>query len=216
MTDTTAAPTLSTRDAAMSVFTQTMGLVAVTAGFFAVGSYAGGDLTGGWGLVFFIGALALLLSMKVAVRRSGPTVVAVLFGFGFLLGLAVAPTIAYYASADPRLVWQAGAATALFISALGAVGYGARRDLSGLARASSWALVALIVFGIVAVLSQLPGLALVYSIAGLVIFAGLTVVDFQRLRVSSDMRSAPLLAASIFLDALNVFLFFLTIFGNEN
>ena len=48
---------------------------------------------------------------------------------------------------------------------------------------------------------------------GLVIFAGLTAYDFQRLRRSTDLDSAPLLAASIFLDALNVFLFFLRIFS---
>jgi hypothetical protein len=41
----------------------------------------------------------------------------------------------------------------------------------------------------------------------------ISMVDFQRLRRSSDLVSAPLLAASIFLDALNVFLFFLRIFS---
>jgi FtsH-binding integral membrane protein len=46
-----------------------------------------------------------------------------------------------------------------------------------------------------------------------VIFAGFTMFDFQRLRTSRDLRSAPLLAASIFLDVLNVFLFFLAIFS---
>ena len=45
---------------------------------------------------------------------------------------------------------------------------------------------------------------------------GLTMYDFQRLRRSQGMDSAPLLAASIFLDALNVFLFFLRIFGRGN
>jgi len=112
-------------------------------------------------------------------------------------------------------VWQAGGATALVIAALGAVGYGTRRDLSGVARISSWALVGLIVFGIVAILVHIPNGALVYAVIGLVVFAGLTVVDFQRLRVARDLDSAPVLAASIFLDALNVFLFFLTIFGDE-
>ena len=37
-------------------------------------------------------------------------------------------------------------------------------------------------------------------------------MDFQRLRRNTDLDSAPLLAASIFLDALNVFLFFLRVF----
>ncbi len=51
---------------------------------------------------------------------------------------------------------------------------------------------------------------------GLVIFAGLTMYDFQRLRRSRGMASAPVIAASIFLDALNVFLFFLRIFGGRD
>ncbi len=40
--------------------------------------------------------------------------------------------------------------------------------------------------------------------------------DFQRLRRSTDIDSAPLMAASIFLDALNVFLFFLRLFSRSN
>ena len=40
-------------------------------------------------------------------------------------------------------------------------------------------------------------------------------VDFQRLRRSTDVDSAPFLAASIFLDVLNVFLFFLQIFSSQ-
>ena len=51
---------------------------------------------------------------------------------------------------------------------------------------------------------------------GLVIFAGFTMVDFQRLRKTKDIRAAPLLAASIFLDILNVFLCSLQIFGRRN
>ena len=60
---------------------------------------------------------------------------------------------------------------------------------------------------------HIPGGDLAYSILGLVIFAGFTMFDFQRLRTSRDMSVAPLLAASIFLDVLNVFLFFLEIFS---
>ncbi len=79
-----------------------------------------------------------------------------------------------------------------------------------------WALLALIVFGIVTIFVSIPGGALIYAILGLVIFAGFTMFDFQRLRKSKDIRAAPLLAASIFLDILNVFLFFLSIFGRRN
>jgi uncharacterized protein len=83
-------------------------------------------------------------------------------------------------------------------------------------RALFWALIALIVFGIVAIFVQIPHGQLIYAIAGLVIFAGLTAFDFQRLRRTQDIRAAPLLAASIFLDVLNVFLLFLSLFSRND
>ena len=124
-----------------------------------------------------------------------------------------APLLVYYATTSPRTLWEADGATALFIAGFGAAGYATRRDLSGLARVSFWALVALIVFGIVLIFVHIPHGELIYSVLGLVIFAGLTMFDFQRLRRSSDLVSAPLIAANIFVDALNVFLFFLRIFS---
>ncbi|HUY47770.1 MAG TPA: Bax inhibitor-1 family protein [Streptosporangiaceae bacterium] len=132
---------------------------------------------------------------------------------GLALGLAVAPAVVSYAAADPQALWQACGATALFMGGFGAAGYATRRDLSGIGRVSFWALIALIAFGIVMIFARIPGGSLIYSVLGLVIFAGLTLFDFQRLRRSADLDSAPLIAASIFLDALNVFLFFLRIFS---
>jgi len=173
-------------------------------------------MSGGLAILWYILALGVLLALNAIAQRSEQLAITLLFGFGLLLGLAVAPTISYYVSADPQAVWQAGGATALFIAGFGAAGYATRRDLSGLARACFWALVALIVFGIVLIFVQIPHGSLIYAIAGLVIFAGLTLFDFQRLRRTQDIRSAPLLAASIFLDALNVFLLFLSIFGNRD
>ena len=217
MTSTsTAAPARLGRDETGTLLGQTMGLVALTAALFALGAYVGRDLSGGWAIVSYIAAFGLLLGMNAAARRSEQLAVGLLFGFGFLLGLAVAPTVAYYIDADPQAVWQAGGATALFIAGVGAAGYATRRDLSALARLSFWALVALIGFGIVLVFVQIPGGEVIYAVAGLVIFAGLTLFDFQRLRRTQDIRTAPLLAASIFLDVLNVFLLFLSLFGRDN
>jgi modulator of FtsH protease len=78
-----------------------------------------------------------------------------------------------------------------------------------------WALLALIVFGIVAIFVNIPNSSLIYAIVGLVIFAGFTMYDFQRLRKTKDIRAAPLLAASIFLDVLNVFLLLLSLFNRR-
>jgi FtsH-binding integral membrane protein len=208
-------PTL-TRDETGTLIGQTMGLVAVTTGFFALGAYLGRDLSYGWGLVLYIASFGCLIGLNFAAQRSERVAITILFAFGVLIGLATAPTLAYYTSTEPQVVWQAGGATALFITGFGAAGYLTRRDLSSLARVFFWALIALIVFGIVLIFVQIPHGQLIYAILGLVIFAGLTAFDFQRLRRTRDIRAAPLLAASIFLDILNVFLLFLQLFGRDN
>ena len=206
----------ATRDRARTLFGQTMFYVAITAGFFALGAYLGRNMSEGWTWVWFIVAFVSLIGMNFTVRRSAGLTVGLLFVVGATLGLAMAPLLAYYATTSPQVLWQAGGATALFIAGFGAAGYATRRDLSGLARLCFWALIALIVFGIVLIFVRIPAGDLIYSILGLVIFAGLTMFDFQRLRRSRDLDSAPLIAASIFLDALNVFLFFLRIFSRGN
>jgi uncharacterized protein len=206
----------ASRDATGTLFGQTMGLVAITAGLFSLGAYLGRNLSSGTGILWFIAAFACLLGMNFAIKQSEQLAIVLLFGFGVLIGLAVAPTVAYYASTDPQAVWEAGGSTGLFIAGFGAAGYATRRDLSAMARVLFWALVALIVFGLVLVFVQIPGGQLIYAILGLVIFAGFTMFDFQRLRRSKDIRTAPLLAASIFLDILNVFLLLLSLFGRRN
>ena len=205
----------TSRDQVHTLFARTMGYVAATTAFFALGAWLGRDLTGAVGIIAFIAAFACLFGMRFAARTSMQLTVALLGAFGLLIGLAVAPTVAYYGSMDPQALWEAGGATALFIAGFGAAGYATRRDLTVVARVCFWALVALIVFGIVLIFVHIPDGALIYSILGLVIFAGYTMFDFQRLRQSQDINSAPFLAASIFLDILNVFLFFLSIFSGQ-
>src|SRR5215831_12337010 len=139
-----------TRDETRALFGQTMGLVAITTAFFAVGAYLGRDMSYGMGWLWFIGAIVVLFGLQAAVAKSEQLAIALLF-----------------------------------------------------------------VFGIVTIFVRIPNGALIYSVLGLVIFAGFTMVDFQRLRKAKDIRVAPLLAASIFLDVLNVFLFFLNIFGRR-
>jgi FtsH-binding integral membrane protein len=206
-------PSYGARADTRTLFGQTMGLVAVTAGLFTLGAYLARNLSGGWGVGFWIASLGCLLAMNLTVRQSEQVTLGLLFGFGLLVGLATAPTIAYYANAAPEAVWEAGGATALFVAGFGAAGYATRRDLSALARVLLWALIALIGFGVLLIFFSIPAGSVVYALLGLVIFAGLVMIDFQRLRVSSELDSATLLAASIFLDILNVFQFFLTLFG---
>ena len=206
-------PASRSQDAARAVFGQVLGLVAFTLGFLALGAYIGRDLSGGFAIAFFIAGFACLIALNVAhARASEQLSMTLLLALGLLLGLALGPAINSYAKADPAAVWQAAGATGGFVLALGAIGYGTRRDLSSWLRSLSWALVALLVFGIVAIFVSIPQANLIWSVAGLVIFGGFTIVDFNRLRRAGIEEAVPL-AASIFLDVLNVFLFLLELFG---
>src|SRR3954451_8188843 len=201
------------RDQARELLGQVMGYVAVAVGFAALGAYVGRDLSGGIGLLFFIGAFACIFGLNiVAARGREQLAIALLFGLGLVLGLAVAPVIADYAKADPAALWQGAGRTTPFVAGCGAYGYATRRDLSSWARTLFWALLALIVFGIVAIFVAIPNGNLIYAIAGLGIFGAFTVFDFNRLRRSTPDAAVPI-AAAIFLDIFNIFLLALELFG---
>ena len=146
---------------------QVMGFVAVTVGFTALGAYLGRDLSGGTGLLLFIGAFACIFGLNFAAAAGREQLsIGLLFGLGLLLGLAVAPVIADYANADPSALWQAAGVTAAFVAATGAYGYATRRDLSSWGRTLFWALLGLIVFGIVAIFVSIPNSNLIYCRRG--------------------------------------------------
>jgi FtsH-binding integral membrane protein len=212
--DSALAGTATGRDS-HALLGQVMGLVAATVAFTALGAYLGRDLSGATGLVAFVGSFAAIFGLNFATAH-GRTQLAtgLLFGLGLLLGLAIAPVIADYASADPSALWQAAGATAAFVAGLGAYGYATSRDLSSWARLLFWALLGLIAFGLVAIFVSIPGAHVIYAVAGIGIFGAYTILDFNRLR-RADADDAVLIAASIFLDVLNIFLFTLDLFGGQ-
>src|SRR5260221_1330255 len=69
----------ATRDQTHTLFGQTMGYVAVTGGFFALGAYLGRNLHPGWAIVGFIAAFVCLISMNFTVLRSGAVTAGLLF-----------------------------------------------------------------------------------------------------------------------------------------
>jgi uncharacterized protein len=213
-TTSRALPTATDRDRTLSIFGEVMGLVAITCLFAAAGAYIGKDLTGLTVLVPWLVAFGCIFGLNVANARGNRQLALVLlFAFGLLLGVAVGNMLNAYATNDPQALYQAAAATGLFVAALGAGGYAIRRDLSGLYRLAFWLLLGLIVFGIVLIFVNMPGGSLIYAILGLGIFGLYTLLDFNRLRRAGQQEVIPL-AAGIFLDVFNIFLFFLRIFGN--
>jgi uncharacterized protein len=200
--------------AARALFGRVMVLVAITCGFAALGAYAGRNLTGFQWLIPWIGALVCIVGLNVANSRGQfGLALALLFGVGFLLGLAVGVTVVWYAQNEPTVVWQAAGATGLTVAAMGTWGYATRRDLSYLYRTLFFALLGLIVFGFVIVLFRINGAQTIYALIGIAIFSGYTLVDFNRLRRAGQDQVIPI-AAGIFLDVFNLFLLFLQLFGS--
>ena len=111
-------------DRTRTLFGQTMGYVALTAGFFALGAYLGRHLGEGWAFVWYIVAIACLIGMNFTARRAGsaPLSAGLLVVFGAAMGLATAPVLVWYADTNPQVLWQAGGATALFIAGFGSAG----------------------------------------------------------------------------------------------
>ena len=131
-----------------------------------------------------------------------------------MLGLAVGPVLA---TTTPRPIRphciRRPAPPRPSSPRCGAVGYATRRDLSSWARVLFWALLALIVFGVIAIFVAIPGANMIYAVLGLVIFGGFTIFDFNRLRRANDGRARSRSPPAIFLDIFNIFLFLLWLFG---
>lgn len=202
-----------TRDQTRGVFGQVMGLVTLTLGATALGAYVGRNLTGGTGIVFLLAMFGCVFGLNAAASRGHDQLAtALLLALGLILGIAVAPIIAFYAHGDPSALYEAAGSTAIFTGALGSWGYATRRDLSPYYRAFFFALIGLLILGLVLMFVAIPHANVVYAVLGLVVFGGFTVLDFNRLR-RTPMAGAVPIAASIFLDIFNVFLFFLALFG---
>jgi FtsH-binding integral membrane protein len=196
-----------------SVFGQVMGLVAATLGMLTLGAYLGRHLGGGPSLVCFVIGFLCIACLNFA-RGSRGAAVMLLFATGIFLGLGLGGGLVAFAEADSSVVWQSAAATALFIAALGSIGYAISSDLSGGYRVLFFLLLGLIVYGFISLFASMPGSNVIYAVLGLAIFGGYTLLDFNRMR-SAGNDEATSLAAGIFLDILNVFLFFLQLFGRR-
>jgi FtsH-binding integral membrane protein len=198
-----------------TLFGRVMALVALTVAAATLGVYVARDWGGaGWFIAWLLSIGCLIGLNVVNARGNTGLAFALLLLFGLLCGASVATTVNYYAQTDPMAVRQAFGATALFVGVLGTGGYMTRRDLSFLYRIAFFLLLGLLVAGIVLIFVRIPAAYTVYSFFGLAVFGLYVVIDFNRLRRAGTQEAIPL-AAGIFLDVLNIFLFFLRIFGNS-
>jgi FtsH-binding integral membrane protein len=184
--------------------------------FTAFGAYLAPALMGGGSSIgLFILTFGLIFAINFTTKRS-PTLALVLFYvFTLLMGVEVGPLIKAYlhVPGGQAVVFQAALTTAAGMFVMGIVAQFAKFDYRKVYSYVFVALIALVVLGVLSMFVHFisPGL---YAWATLAIFSVLLLIDFMRLKDGALGLSPVQMALSIYLDALNIFIALLQIFGN--
>jgi uncharacterized protein len=176
------------------------------------------------GMLFFliIVQLVAVISLSAGINKMRKEVAAIVFlGYSFLTGLTLSVIFLVYTAESIQTVFFISAA---MFGALSFYGYTTKRKLSGLGSFMFMGLIGLI---LVSVVNYFIGSSMLYfliSAVGVLVFAGLTAYDTQRLKemytlqFQSDelaMKGAIIGALMLYLDFINLFLYLLRFFGSR-
>lgn len=172
-----------------------------------------------WGLL--IAELVLVISLSAAINKLSFSAAALMFVvYSALNGATLSSIFLLYELSSIAEIFFV---TAGAFAALTFIGTVTRKDLSGLGTFLIIALVGLIIASIVGMIIGQPDSIWISSL-GVLIFAGLTVYDAQRIRQmmltqesvnDSNMKLALLGALSLYLDFINLLLKLLSLFGKK-
>lgn len=162
--------------------------------------------------------LVLAYSMSSLKSQRSPLVSALgLFVFAGLEGLLFSGIFIVYTAQN---ITSAFVSACVMFAVLSFMGSTTKKDLSGIGRQARAALIAFIIVSLINLFLQSPMITYVFSFIGLVIFAGLTAWDTQRLRQmylqmgsQVNVNNLALMGAlQLYLDFINIFIFLLNIF----
>ncbi|HTA40106.1 MAG TPA: Bax inhibitor-1 family protein, partial [Candidatus Acidoferrales bacterium] len=167
-----------------------------------------------FGLVALIVGFILLFVINKT-RENEALSLILFYSFTFLEGVGLAPVIGNYIhSVGPDVIVNAAVTTGLGMFALAAIVYATGLDLRRFQGIVMMALLGLVLVGIVGIFIRfIP--PQVYAYVTLVIFSVLVLIDFARLKAGGDGLTPVQMAVSIYLDAINIFLALLQIFGGR-
>jgi modulator of FtsH protease len=191
---------------------QVLGITGVGFLITAVAAYLFRGISPGGGLIALIAGFVLLFIMQ-AVRNNSQVALLVFYAFTFLEGIGLAPTIQRYVSTvGPDVVVNAAGTTGFGMLVLGGVAFVFSVDWRRFSGIAFGLLIALIVVGIISAFTHFlhPG---TYAWLTLGVFTLITLIDFSRIRAGCDGNSPVQLAVSIYLDAINIFIALLQLFG---
>ena len=159
-------------------------------------------------------AVFILIFAISGARRANPLLALGLFlALTFFMGWEIAPIIHHYVrTVGPDVVFRAAATTGLGMAAMGCVAYLFQINYRRIAGIGFAALILLVLAGIASMFFHFLSPD-TYSWLTLGVFTLLTIGDFARIRAGGDGQSAVTLSLSIYLDAINIFLAVLQLFG---
>ena len=169
-----------------------------------------------WALAEF----ALVFGISGAINRMSSAVATALFYLFAAVNGAMLCTI--FLAYSPGSIAKTFFITAGTFGAMSVYGYFTPNDLSRWGSFLFMALIGLIIASLVNIFMHSSTLDWIISIAGVIIFVGLTAWDTQQIkRMAMEMpgehlgRLATLGALSLYLDFINLFLYLLRFFGNS-
>jgi FtsH-binding integral membrane protein len=172
-------------------------------------------------MVLMLGTLGLVFFMSYRIQRLSFTTALTLFMvYAALLGVTLTPIFLVYTGASVTRVFFISAAS---FGALSLYGYTTTRDLSPVGSFMIMGLFGIIIASLVNIFLKSSGLDWAISLIGIVVFAGLTAWDTQRIKeMYSSMddagalgRKAVMGALSLYLDFINLFMMMLRVFGDR-
>ena len=184
-------------------------------------SESGRGLSGlGW--IATLAPIGIVLVMSFGQNRIATPVLQLLFwAYAFLMGISLSTIFLVYTDAS---IAQCFFATAAGFAGLSLFGYTTKRDLGPMGTFLIMGLVGIIVASLLnAFVFQSGQMGLIISALGVLIFAGLTAYDTQKLKHMYDyVRGTDMLgkvvimgALTLYLDFINMFLFLLRMFGSS-
>jgi FtsH-binding integral membrane protein len=159
--------------------------------------------------------------MSFGMNRMATGTLQILFwAFAALMGLSMSTLFLAYTGVS---IAQTFFATAAAYLGLSLYGYTTKRDLSGMGTFLIMGVVGILVAMLVNMFLQSSAMALAISAIGVLLFAGLTAYDTQRIKsmyfqvAGSDMMGKVVImgALQLYLDFINMFQFLLYFMGNR-
>src|SRR5271170_4158069 len=171
--------------------------------------------------VLVLAPLGLVFALSFGINRlSAGTALALFFLYAGLLGLSLASIFLIYTGASVTRVFFISAAT---FGALSLWGYTTQRDLTSMGSFMFMGLIGIVIASLVNIFLKSTGLDWAISIIGVIVFAGLTAWDTQRIKEMYSAqddgtvtgRKAVMGALSLYLDFINLFLMLLRLMGDR-